>query len=506
MNGGAAELERFRVLVHERLGLVFDDTKRNLLATTLRRRAEATGYHDSVYLERLSGEDGAGAELRRIAQELTVTETYFFRAADQIRAFVELALPHHLQAAGGTRKVRVLCAGCASGEEPYSLAMAIRDHLPWAAREVSIVAVDVNPAMLQKAKRALYSGWSLRELSEAQKQQWFRPLGSQFELDPGVRDAVAFQERNLARENPDLWQPGSWDIVFCRNTIMYFDAGLARRIVRSIADGLAPDGYLFLGHAETLRGLSDDFELCDTHGTFYYRRAQAPRGAEAAFVAGTPVELAGGAPEREPQPVDAAAWTHAIESAARRIDTLAEASRMLADRAPAKMPALEPDLGPVVRLLQEERYREALAWLAGLPPAHARRADTLLLRAVSALHAGALDLAERASRELLELDGRNPGAHYVLALCREGGGDLQGAEDEDRLALQAEPGFAMARLHIGLLARRRNDPDAAREALARALDALRSEPAARLALFGGGFGREALVALCEAELSRCGVA
>ena len=143
-------------------------------------------------------------------------------------------------------------------------------------------------------------------------------------------------------------------------------------------------------------------------------------------------------------------------------------------------------------------------WMRGLSPESARDPDALLLRAVLLSHSGQLDAAEKVCAELLAQDDLDAGAHYLLALCREGAGDRQGARDHDQAATYLDPGFAMPRLHLGLLARRAGDREGARRDLASALALLEQEDAARLLLFGGGFRREALIALCRAELVSAG--
>lgn len=495
------DVERFRTLVAERLGLAFDDARLGVLGEALRHRTEASGGTGEAYLRRLSAEPAPAAELRELARELTVAETYFFRSVEQIRAFLEVALPQQLSTRAGMSQVRVLSAGCASGDEPFTLAMAIREHAPGAADAVSITAVDVNPAMLEKARHARYSEWSLRELPQALRARWFRANGSGFLLEDSLRRAVAFEERNLALPEPELWQARTWDIVFCRNVLMYFEPERARALVARIARALTPDGFLFLGHAETLRGLSSEFHLCHTHGSFYYRlkdgsaQGQAEPNAPAAQPVARPTAL-----RLEPS----AAWVETVQRAAERIDALAEASRALAQPSVATPAPRVADLSRALELLRDERFKEALAQLGALPAEVAREPEVLLLRAVSAAHGGALAQAERLCRELLERDELSAGAHYVLALCREGLGDLDGALEEDRIALYLDASFAMARLHLGLLARRRGEHDTAHQELGRALSALQQEDASRLLLFGGGFGRDALVALCRAELARGG--
>ncbi|MGH8471830.1 MAG: CheR family methyltransferase, partial [Gammaproteobacteria bacterium] len=269
---GIVDVERYRTAIARRLGLLFDESKLGYLGEVLARRTESSGGSAATYLDRLESQEPLHAELRALAQELTVSETYFFRHLDQFRAFAELAIPDRLSARAGARKLSLLCAGCASGEEAYSLAILVRERLPQPGWEVSIRAVDINPASLEKAKIGRYSAWALRETPADHQQRWFRSEGREWVLDPALRAQVRFEERNLVHDDADLWQTSSYDIVFCRNVLMYFTPEHAQALVGRITRSLAPGGTLFLGHAETLRGLSQDYHLRHTHGTFYYQR------------------------------------------------------------------------------------------------------------------------------------------------------------------------------------------------------------------------------------------
>ncbi|MDC8758557.1 hypothetical protein OIK44_13325, partial [Janthinobacterium sp. hw3] len=197
-----------------------------------------------------------------------------------------------------------------------------------------------------------------------------------------------------------------------------------------------------------------------------------------------------------------AGWVDAIDRAARRIDVLASGGAAAGPAAPAA--AAGPDLRRAREHLHHERYAQTLEQLGGLPLEHADDPDVLLLKAVSLSHSGALAEAEAVCRRLLAQDELNAGAHYVLALCREGAGDVAGALGHNQSAAYLDPEFAMPRLHIGLLARRQGEREAARRDLAQALLLLQKEDPARLLLFGGGFKREALIALCRAELAAFG--
>jgi chemotaxis protein methyltransferase CheR len=201
-----ADPRRFRAWIARRLGLHFDDTKLEFLAEVLVRRAHEKGLAPRAYLDRLEGPI-IDAERQALALELTVPETYFFRHIDQFHAFADVALPDAQASRGSIRKLSMLSAGCASGEEPYSLAMLVRERGADQGWDVAIRAVDINPAMLAKAARGCYSTWALRETPTMSQRRWFRDVGREFELDQNIRAAVTFQEVNLAQENAELWTP-----------------------------------------------------------------------------------------------------------------------------------------------------------------------------------------------------------------------------------------------------------------------------------------------------------
>ena len=496
-------VDRFRAIIARRLGLQFDDTRLGWLEDLLRRRIESARQVGELYLAQL--EYGAAPhQLAELAQELTVPETYFFRSIDQFRALQEQVLPERLRAQAARRCVRILSAGCASGEEPYSIAMALHGLLPDASWQLSIHAVDVNPAMLEKARRGRYTAWSLRETPAAMRERWFRPIGPKLALDDAIRAAVTFEERNLNADDPNFWRSGSFDVVFCRNVLMYFTPQAAQAAVARIARSVAPGGVLFLGHAETLRNLSQDFHLRHTHGTFYYERkdtlAQQPdigAQARAPATAAHPSAFTTTALER------GESWIEAIGEATARIRALTAQPRS-GPRLDAESAAQNSHLGRALDLFRQERFADALGLVQALPAGSTRDPDMLLLHAVLLVHRGQLKEAEETCHRLLSIDGLNAGAHYVLALCREGWGNYTGAADCDQVAVYLDPAFAMPRLHLGLLARRAGDHDAMRRELQQALVLLQREDASRLLLFGGGFDRGALLGLCRAELRAIG--
>jgi len=485
----ASEVDRFRNIVARRLGLQFDDAKLGFLGDLLRRRLSANGQACEIYLANL--DVGASkTELSALAQELTVPETYFFRNMDQFRAFSEVVLPCRMRARESHRRLRFLSAACASGEEAYTLAILLREvsaDLSWA---VSILGIDVNPVMLEKAARARYLSWALRETPLDVQRRWFRSEGREMALDEAVRASVQFERHNLVEDDPEIWQPEAYDAIFCRNVIMYFTEETGKALVARITRALAPGGYLFLGHAETLRGLSHDFHLLHTHGTFYYRRKEGAELPAKRFSMGVGTTSSFVAAPLAAIVDEADTWVGAICNATERIQALADGpkTRSLPGRSiPLVDAAPRWDLCIPLNLLRTERFTEALDIVQALPAESAHDPDVLLFQSVLLAHSGRLAPAEDVCRRLLKIDELNSGAHYVLALCREGARDQPAAANHDQVAVYLDPAFAMPRLHLGLLARRAGDSDAA-----------------RLLLFGGGFNREALLGLCRAELIACG--
>ena len=502
----APELERFRTWIVRCFGLHFDDAKLGFLAEVLRRRLESTQQEVNHYLRRLDAEPSP-TEIAALGQELTVAETYFFRHMDQFRAFAEVAVPVRLRSSATGAELNIVSAGCASGEEPYSLAIAVREAVNDTAA-VSILGVDINPLLIQKARRARYSPWALRETSLDIQRRWFSADGREFVLDRAVQGAVRFEVCNLADDQAELWRPRSHDIVFCRNVLMYFAPSSAQAVVNRIARSLRPGGYLFLGHAETLRGLSTDFHLRHTHGTFYYQKKDSPETVDARDPVTSPPVTPAGDPTPAVNWLDGATtWLDAIQRASERIRSLADAPRNGGPppgRAGSRWVRPAREIGLALELLREERFADALEIIAALPGEAQRDAEILLLRAVLLTHGGQLVAAERECERLLERNELNAEAHYLLALCREGAGDQIGSIYHDQIAVYLDPSFAMAHLHLGVLARRTQDVSTARRELEQSIVLLEREDPSRLLLFGGGFTRDALVALCRAELARSG--
>jgi len=457
-----AGVARFRTVLAQSLGWSFDDKDAPQLARVLLRRVDATGLDRGEYLSRLGAGDW-DAELSTLAEELAINETYFFRHGEQFRVLADVVLPERVRARDAQRVLRLLSVGCSSGEEAYTLAIVARQVQPAPDWIVSVLGLDASPAVLQRARAARYSGWSLRETPDAVRERWFRRHDGEYEVDSRIRSAVRFRLHNVAGEDDDLWRPGQYDVIFCRNLLMYLTEQVRDGLVRRMTDALSAGGCLFLGHTDSLGSRPEGLELQQGPHTFYYRRQRQ---------AVDPAPLIPAVPTL-PAPV-------AVRPAPRRVvDASATYERAM-------------------RLLHDERYAEALTIVeSGLSDRPAPR--DLLLHGVLLAQAGRLADAEIVCRRLLDLDGLLADAHHQLAVCLEGGAAVDVAIGHYRLAAHLDPEFAMPRLRLGLLARRRGEHDLAGTELDRAQALLKHEREDRIAMFGGGFGRLALTALCRAE-------
>ncbi len=497
------ELSSFREAITQHLGLRFEDTKTGELAEALAERMKASTCDKvAAYLGYLAA---SREEQRSLATHLTVPETFFFRMSDHFQALKEAVLPRFLNT--NSHRIRILSAGCASGEEAYSIAMLLRDCANLRVNEVTIRAVDINPTVIAKARQGRYTEWSLRETPTEMRDRHFRKLGRQVQVNDDIREMVSFEEGNLMDAGAKFWQKGSCDVIFLRNVLMYFSPEAAKEVIGRVAECLVPGGYFFMGSAETLRGLSHEFHLCQTHGAFYYQR-RVP-GDEAATRSAAPSSAKpSGNNDRPPTaknvPEIQSDWLNTIRLASERVEGLTKARKkpiqtaQPAQEKPSNQTKL-PDVSAAIALLRQERFGEALD---ALPPNAG--GDAQLLRAVVLANAGRLAEAEASCEVLLRSDDLNAGAHYVMALCREHSTDWRGAAGHDQAAIYLDPSFAMPHLHLGLLALRGEDFVEARKQLNQAALLLEREDASRILLFGGGFSRESLVELCKRELKACG--
>jgi chemotaxis protein methyltransferase CheR len=255
------EFALFQSLILREAGIYLSEAKQALVVGRLARRLRALGLRSFAASHAVVREDEA--ERVRMLDCISTNETHFFREPRQFEFLERTVFPDwESRAAAGlrARRVRAWSAGCSTGEEPYSLAMALLERFPPSAGwEIDILATDLSTRVLERARAAV---WPMSKASEIPprhlKAFMLRGVGSQqgrLKAGPEIRALVRFERLNLNDDGEAA--PGPFDLVFCRNVLIYFDAPSKRRVVHRLLERLAPEGYLFLGHAESLTGLTE---------------------------------------------------------------------------------------------------------------------------------------------------------------------------------------------------------------------------------------------------------
>lgn len=277
-------LIRVRDLIYKVCGIFIPDNKFYFLSDRCARRLKSLQL-DSLrnYYEILTANPDREAEIRNLLNEITVGETCFFRSPQQLNALQKVVLPKIMEAKAklSFTRLKIWSAGTSTGEEPYTLAMLLMEESSAALKGWTweIVATDINDRSLAKAKEGVYDNYSLRNTPPLFQQKYFKPRGQEFVLSEEVKKKVTFSRLNLLDESKLLFMKGN-DVIFCANVLIYFDGASKRRTVHHFLNSLLPGGYFFLGHSESLYGVSEEFHLVHFPGaTAYLRPAAVPPGS-----------------------------------------------------------------------------------------------------------------------------------------------------------------------------------------------------------------------------------
>ena len=263
-----------RDLVHEHTGLFFDSDRTGALLEKLEPLAKdrnCRSFLDYYYLLKLEGE--VTGEWQRVMEALSVQETYFWREMDQIRALVDILVPAWF--AKRSDPLRIWSAACATGDEPFTIAIALQEAGWFARAPIEIVASDASVNALDKAKRGVYRERAFRNLPPHLRAKYFQAVPHGWSIAPELLVRVRFQRANLvipAEIAPFATAP----VIFCRNVFIYFSPDAIRRTVKCIAERMPGDGHLFVGASESLLRITKDFDLQEVGGAFVYRRPQQP--------------------------------------------------------------------------------------------------------------------------------------------------------------------------------------------------------------------------------------
>ncbi len=268
-----AKLER---IIYERSGIHFQASKKYVLESRLGRRlSELEMENFDPYITFLTIGPYRDDEFQEMFNRITINETSFFRNEPQLDVFESNVLPKLIEARSDTKRLRLWSAACSSGEEPYTLAIMLHRTLgirlpDW---HIEILGTDISEKVLHVARSGRYGQYSIRTTPEVALSRYFTEDGADHVLNPDIQSMVTFERHNL-KDRLAAKRHGVWDVIFCRNVMIYFDDQMKEQVVGMFNEQLADDGWLFIGHSESLRNLNTSFQQAPYPQGFCYQKTR----------------------------------------------------------------------------------------------------------------------------------------------------------------------------------------------------------------------------------------
>jgi len=268
--------QKFREFFYRRTGILFDDSKRYFVDKRLIERIEATGHPSFRSYFTFMRFQASGEELQALTNAMTVNETYFFREEHQFRCLVKAMLPEIVKTKKPGATIRIWSIPCSSGEEPYSIALYLTDYWPgiheW---DVELIASDIDTEVLKKARIGKFSPRSVQYLPGDLLRRHFKRLpDGDYQISENLRQAVEFTRVNL-HDPADTRPYRGFDVIFCRNLLIYFDDLSRRRAAEVFYDALNPGGFICLGHSESMSRITSIYKVRKFPEAIVYQKQEA---------------------------------------------------------------------------------------------------------------------------------------------------------------------------------------------------------------------------------------
>lgn len=254
-----SEFRLFSHLIYNESGISIKDAKRDFLRAQLQKRLQVNRLNSYYrYYKLITDKTQGKRELFDLIDSLMINETSFFRDKPQFDLFTDIVVPELNQKKAREKKIRCWSAGCSRGQEAYSIAMSVLTTLKSPATwDIKILASDISLRLLDSAQNGRYSENEIETVFPEYQKEFFEKVSSHYQIKPSVRRLVIFDFHNLKHDNGVT----GLDVIFCRNVMIYFDRDEQKRLIDKFQKSLADGGFLFLGHTESLQGLSDKFKL-----------------------------------------------------------------------------------------------------------------------------------------------------------------------------------------------------------------------------------------------------
>jgi len=267
---------KFREFFYRKTGILFEDSKRYFVDKRLVERIQATGHNNFRSYFTFMRFQASGEELQALTNAMTVNETYFFREEYQFKCLVDSMLPEIIKTKRPGSTIRIWSIPSSSGEEPYSIALYLTEYWPDIAHwDVELISSDIDTNILKKAREGRYSARSVQHLPAKLLQKHFRRLpDGDYQISDDFRQAVEFTRVNL-NEPADTRPYRGFDVIFCRNLLIYFDDLSRRQAAEVFFDALNPGGFICLGHSESMSRISSVFKVRKFPDAIVYQKPEA---------------------------------------------------------------------------------------------------------------------------------------------------------------------------------------------------------------------------------------
>lgn len=478
----------FAAYLEKQIGLqFFDEQGQKTLESALQARMRARGVRSALeYYDYLIRHDPRRAEFQEFVDFVANNETSFFRNLPQFEALRYEILPRLIAAREKTGlTLRIWSAGCASGEEPYSIVMVLDGTVPFPEKwRFDVRATDISQKILWAAQNGSYSERALRSMPlEYQRKYLRRTPDGRYDVRPEIRTQVNFQRRNLLEDPPPFDQP--CDVIFCRNVLIYFRPEYIQKALQVFHGALADDGYLLVGHAENLTSFTKDFTPVQLGDTFVYMKKKA-----------------GGLPLETPAP------TEVMSPAVTPAPALASAPVPEPQSGTRSQPAVEhSDPERIVsrarHAFRSEFYAEGEALLKPLVEARTKNAQAYVLMACICAATSREEEALRHVEAALDTDYLCTEAHYMMGLIRQGRNENNEASLSYKRAIYSNNHFPLAHFQMARICLEQGDYRQALRCYQNAIRALEAQPEAAWDELYAGLSPVLVRRSCEMGMETC---
>ena len=498
--------QRFKNFINSRTGLYFKDYDIKDLDTVISQRMRERKIGTILtYYNYLTTSEQKEEELRELLNHLTVNHTYFFRNEPQFNAFKDKILPEIIarrsslvNRTNNERRItndepikptlRIWSAGCSTGEEPYTIAMIMRDVIPdienW---DIQILATDVSDEALTAARKGIYGANSTQFVDAHHKAVYFTEKpgaehGKKYAINDDIKRMVSLGFFNLMDDD----YPQGFDVIFCRNVTIYFELETTIRVMSKFEQSLDKDGYFFIGYSETLQFISDKFKMVDWQDAIFYVKAHAAAARQERFV-----------PRPKPPTPEN------IDQILQNISIAQfEADKKDLKELKKPSPRFDQALIEAIKAIHSKDYNHALSLIEEARSLEKNAVEPYYLAAEAYVNQGRFNEARENLKAALERNMMFAPAHYLFGSIYSEEGNKEEAEKSYRKSLYLDKEFSLSHFSLGNIYRETGKADSALREYRNALNILSKSKPYDILPYSGGFNVATLSSVCRNSIER----